>query len=140
MSKKAREKLKRNNRIIELYNKGITINQLAERFGLTRHVITNVLKKEGLYQSKPKKISIDKDLLYQKYIEEELSLKECASLFDVSYGSIRTRLLEYNIPIRGIKESLKIYDEKNPNSWRNKQREDNKRRYERWKHLNQLKT
>ena len=46
---------------------------------------------------KDKEIIIDKDLLYQKYIIENLSLNKCASFFNTVKSTIFRNLKEYNI-------------------------------------------
>jgi len=50
----------------------------------------------------------DKNWLYQKYWNEELSLTKIAKLLNVSYGTIRYRMKKFNIPRRTLSEAGKL--------------------------------
>lgn len=53
------------------------------------------------------KYYIDEQLLRKYYLEDKLSVEECAKKFNCSSMPIRRAIREYNIPKRNISESLK---------------------------------
>jgi len=57
-------------------------------------------------------IDISKDMLYQKYWNEEKSISQIAKEFDISYGAIRNRMVLYNINRR--KKCITGYGKNHP--------------------------
>lgn len=53
------------------------------------------------------KIKKSKEWFYQKYVEEELSMKVIAKLLDVTHPAVSRQLKKHNIPTRGISEAQK---------------------------------
>lgn len=80
------------NEIIELYKQGYTSIEIAKRLGITRAVVTNLVKKAGIsrkvYLQKSKYISIA-DL--KKLFEQGLSNKEIAKRYNIPSNYIARR-------------------------------------------------
>lgn len=58
--------------------------------------------------SSMKKIHIDKKVLIEEYVNNKLSCLELSRKLNISPWTIRTRLKDYNIPIRGYSEAFKL--------------------------------
>ncbi len=58
----------------------------------------------------PKKIEIDRDVIFQEYINERKTIAEIAMILKVSHWVIHERLKEFNIPrrSRGIQKGQKL--------------------------------
>lgn len=63
-----------------------------------------------------RKIEIDKNWLYQKYIVEKLSTYKIAAILNCGVMAIIRRLKSYNIPIRSVKESTALLDRTGKNN------------------------
>ena len=89
------------NKLKQEYNeKGADIPELLEVF--TRNAIWIKARALNLkYEGKPKKrINVPKDELVDLYIHQKKSTTEIAKIYNCSFGTILTRLKEYNIPKR----------------------------------------
>ena len=58
-----------------------------------------------------KKIEIDKDWLYQKYIEEKLNAKQIGEILGIHYSTVTKRLKEFGFEIRTSHPSPKRYSQ-----------------------------
>ena len=58
--------------------------------------------------AKNQKLNIDKETLYDLYINKKLTSKECAEIFGCTSKSIRNYLSLYDIPIRQNGEAVKL--------------------------------
>lgn len=58
--------------------------------------------------SKNKKLNLDKDLLYDLYINQKMTSKEVGELFNCSSKTIRNYLIKYGIPVRQNGEAVKL--------------------------------
>lgn len=54
------------------------------------------------------KMSIDRDELYDLYINQQMTSQECANYFHCTSKTIRNKLKEYNIPVRSTGDSIKL--------------------------------
>lgn len=58
--------------------------------------------------SKNKKLNLNKDELYDLYINQQLTSKEIGDIFNCSSKSVRNYLKAYNIPVRPNGEAVKL--------------------------------
>lgn len=58
--------------------------------------------------SKNQKLNLDRDTLFDLYINQKLTSNEIADLFDCTSKSIRNYLIKYNIPVRQNGEAVKL--------------------------------
>ena len=58
--------------------------------------------------SKNQKININKDTLFDLYINQKMTSKEIAEIFGCTSKSIRNYLAKYEIPIRQNGEAVKL--------------------------------
>lgn len=58
--------------------------------------------------SKNKKLNLDYDTLYELYINQQMTSKEVADIFDCTSKSIRNYLKSFGIPIRANGELLSL--------------------------------
>lgn len=58
--------------------------------------------------SKNKKLNLDYDTLYELYINQQMTSKEVADIFDCTSKSIRNYLKSFGIPIRANGEAVKL--------------------------------
>lgn len=58
--------------------------------------------------SKNKKLNLDKNTLYDLYINQKMTSNEIAELFDCTSKSIRNYLIKYNIPVRQNGEAVAL--------------------------------
>lgn len=61
---------------------------------------------------KNKKLNLDKDVLYDYYINKELSPREIGEIFNCTTKSVRNYLIKYSIPLRSMSESIMISSSK----------------------------
>ena len=61
---------------------------------------------------KNKKLNLDKDALYDYYINKELSPREIGEIFNCTTKSVRNYLIKYDIPLRSMSESIMISSSK----------------------------
>lgn len=61
---------------------------------------------------KNKKLNLDKDALYDYYINKELSPREIGEIFNCTTKSVRNYLIKYDIPLRSMSESIVISSSK----------------------------
>jgi hypothetical protein len=57
---------------------------------------------------KNKKIDIDRNTLYEMYIDKRMTVKEISSIYSCSNVCIGNYLKKYNIPMRSMGESVKL--------------------------------
>ena len=83
-----------------LYQKGLTLEQIGEKFHLTRQAVQQRLQKAGISRrGKCKFDKIDKSEL-QKLYSDKKTLAEIADHFSVSICVVRKALKMYEIPKR----------------------------------------
>lgn len=58
--------------------------------------------------SKNKKLNLDKDTLYDLYINQQMTSKEIGDLFDCTSKSVRNYLHKYEIEVRSMADSVKL--------------------------------
>jgi predicted GIY-YIG superfamily endonuclease/transposase len=71
--------------------------------------------KKALSKAQPHKVRIPKEILYDLYVNQKLSKKKIADIYECGTTTIDRRLIEYNIPIRrtpNYKISYKLDREK----------------------------
>ena len=51
------------------------------------------------------KKSVEKEMLYKLYIEEEMSMSEIAKELNISKATVQRKLKNFEIPIRNISEA-----------------------------------
>jgi len=113
----AEERAERNKKIIELYQQGKSMSQVAFELGLNRSVVNNVLRKTNTprrSRGQPSEIlkqrmqdggmtplteNIKKEVV-RLYTQENLSFREIEKLLEISDGSIKNILRQMNIPAR----------------------------------------
>ena len=64
--------------------------------------------------SKNQKLNLDRDTLYDLYINQQLTSKEIAEIFGCTSKSIRNYLIKYEIPVRQNGEAVKLERSKWP--------------------------
>ena len=75
--------------------------------------------------SKNQKLNLDKDTLYDLYINQQLTSKEIADIFDCTSKSIRNYLTKFNIPVRQGSEAVKLERSK----WSKEKEEERSRKF-----------
>jgi predicted DNA-binding protein YlxM (UPF0122 family) len=91
----------RTREMAELYRSGLSLEEVGEKFGLTRQGVRYRFMQAGINRRrKPKLVTIDKDRLEKFYLEEKLSIVKIASFFNVSKPFINHALEFYKIPKR----------------------------------------
>ena len=58
--------------------------------------------------NKNKKLNLNKEVLYDLYVNKKLTSKEVANILGCTSKSIRNYLKAYNIPIRSNGEAVKL--------------------------------
>jgi hypothetical protein len=82
----------------ELYDGGMTLDQVGERFGITRQGVRHRFIKAGIIRRRPE--VIDRDHLEMLYSVDRLPIFKIADLLSVSIGKIQRALKSYGIPRR----------------------------------------
>ena len=82
----------------KLYESGLSLAKVGERFGITRQGVRHRFEKAGIIRRQPQ--SIDKDRLETLYSKTRLPIWEIAANFRVSRGKIKRALKLYDIPQR----------------------------------------
>lgn len=105
--------------IIALYKSGQSSTQIAKFLGWSHHTVLNHLKYNNInrrtlsdsqytYNGKEKpKDFLNYDKMYDLYINQQLSKKEIALIYNTDGGTIDRILKSFNIPIRGCSEAQK---------------------------------
>lgn len=75
--------------------------------------------------SKNQKLNLDRDTLYDLYINQQLTSKEVAEIFGCTSKSIRNYLIKYNIPVRQGSEAVKLERSK----WSKEKEEERSRKF-----------
>lgn len=106
------ESLGRNQRIIELYESGLSMKEVGLGFGITGQRVEQIIKKAGiqtrkytrsnrlLEARKKKRKVLEKKLLLKLYNDTNLSLSEITEKLNVSHISLYKSLEYHNIPKR----------------------------------------
>lgn len=82
----------------ELYESGLSLEKVGERYGITRQGVRHRFEKAGITRRQLK--TIDRDRLITLYSKDKLPILEIAALFRVSKGKIERSLKLYEIPRR----------------------------------------
>jgi hypothetical protein len=82
----------------KLYNGGMTLEQVGERFGITRQGVRHRFIKAGIIRRRP--APIGKKRLETLYSADRLPIPKIAAVFSVSIGKIQRALKTYEIPRR----------------------------------------
>lgn len=97
--------------LYDLYvKKNMTLKEIGDKFGVTESTISHFTRKFGLekdvrgYYPTP---NLSKELLYELYIEKDLSSNEIGKMLNLSGSSILRRLNEL-----GIKKEEKLYKDR----------------------------
>lgn len=99
-----------------------SIYDISEDQGVSPDVILNRLDKFGIERrSRSESLRIyhgkkdyhNQGFLYEKYIEEQMSIPEIAELCDVSVSTIERHLIKNNIPRRSISDGVSNYYQQN---------------------------
>lgn len=75
--------------------------------------------------SKNQKLNLDRDTLYDLYINQQLTSKEIAEIFGCTSKSIRNYLTKFNIPVRQNGEAVKLERSK----WSKEKEEERSRKF-----------
>ena len=89
--------LKCTDRILELYQQGLTLAMIATDIGRHINVVKNVLKKNNLPISIKERNFIGYDYLYDCYVTKRMSYDEIAIDVNLSSQTVRNRILELGI-------------------------------------------
>lgn len=114
--------------LIELYiNQYLTLREVADKLGWSRCGIRNKLKSYNIYirplneARRPKEhvpshpLLQDKDFLYQKYVVEQLSLRDIAKQIETAgRRSIKRALIYHGIPVRDLIDARNNRSDKGP--------------------------
>ena len=82
----------------KLYHAGLTLDEVGQRFGMTRQGVRERFIKAGIDRRQPS--PIDKDRLEQLYLEDRLPIDAIAAVFVTTPNRIRQKLKKYKIPRR----------------------------------------
>lgn len=82
----------------ELYESGMTLQEIGEQYGLTRQGVRHRFIKAGIIRRRPEPIG--KKRLETLYSIDRLPIFEIADLFSASIGKIQRALKFYEIPRR----------------------------------------
>lgn len=82
----------------KLYDDGMTLEQVGERFGLTRQGVRYRFVKAGIARRRP--APLDRDRLDALYSKAKLPICEIAALFSVSQTKVKLASKTYEIPRR----------------------------------------
>ncbi len=91
----------RTREMAELYRSGLSLEEVGEKFGLTRQGVRYRFMQAGINRRrKPKLVTIDKDRLEKFYLEDKLPIDKIATIFNVNRIVINHGLEFYKIPKR----------------------------------------
>ena len=82
----------------KLYGAGLILDEVGQRFGMTRQGVRERFIKAGIARRRPK--PIDKDRLEQLYLQDRLTIDAIAAIFVARPDRIRRALKKYKIPRR----------------------------------------
>jgi predicted DNA-binding protein YlxM (UPF0122 family) len=86
----------------------LSIGKIAKKLGISQQAVFNRMKEFGIKsrtRSEAAKINIDKKILEDLYIAQELSMKKIAEKLGVGEGTILRRMEEFGIKRRTISET-----------------------------------
>lgn len=99
-------------RIVELYNQGMLIKDIAAEIGYEKSTVGNLLRKTKLkitnpnHSSNTKNTIKNKEFLYHQYITLEKTQEEIAEEFGGSSNMVRRYLKKFNIPTRSVSDAI----------------------------------
>ena len=85
-------------KMAELYESGMTLEEIGALFGMTRQGVRHRFVKAGIERRRPE--SIDKKQLEILYSKKRLPIFKIAGIFSVSESKIKRALKSYGIPKR----------------------------------------
>jgi len=95
----------------DLYiNQKMSSREIAKKLEISHRTVLDRMEKFGIKRrtrNEVKKLSIDKKMLEDLYVNQRLSLREVAKKLGVSTRTILRRMKEFDIEIRTISESQK---------------------------------
>ncbi len=97
--------------MVELYENGMTLQEIGDRYGISRQRVQQRFKEAGLahIERPPKYTLIDKDRLETLYAGERLAIAKIGEAFGVKSHLIRQALDFHKIPKRNSIKSKGIY-------------------------------
>lgn len=88
-------------KIVELYQEGLTIYSISKKTGIPPSTVYSRLKRKGVQiRPKSKLLNVQPKTIRDFYWKRSLTLEEVAKLFNVSPGAVQRRMKELNIPRR----------------------------------------
>jgi transposase len=107
--------------IISDYNSGMSVKRIADWHGVSHSTIINRLKEAGAYEPRPKG-RVKKELPMEEVISDYdsgMSLRRLKDKYKVSRGTLKRRLIESGVVLRGlgevdIRKKILKYIEENP--------------------------
>jgi len=106
--------LYRDPKILEIlyWKEGLSLRQIAKKFGTSDVPIRYWMKKNNIPHrpcSNIKRFEIAKGVLENLYLKEKLNTIQIAEKFNVSYSTVRNKLIKYDVPIRSKSERMTKY-------------------------------
>lgn len=107
---KSAKKDKRNNKIIELYNSGLKITEIANTLNLDRRTVTSVLKKDKTinYENTKNRLSLKtierNNKVINLYQDKNKSIHEIADILNLDRRTISKILKDNNIEIKTLND------------------------------------
>ena len=100
------------NEITELYNNiGISVRQISIKYSVSYKTVRKTLMQWGIHRAgRVSKNSLlrDKEWLRRKYVDDQLSIKEIATLADASHWATSSALVHSGIRLRTVSEGMEI--------------------------------
>jgi len=96
----------------EYTNKNISAEQISKLFNLTRTAVNYWLRKFNIpfHIETEERLYQNKDWLYQKYVEEKLSLSQIGKKINRDITTIYNWLHKFNIPVRSVAEGTHLIE------------------------------
>ncbi|CAN5513752.1 hypothetical protein BH10ACI1_BH10ACI1_28610 [soil metagenome] len=105
------ERLKEMKRLYDV--EGWTLQQIGDKFGLTRQAVQNRFSRAGFRQRprKPPSKTFDREILVRLYIDEMLTLGETAKYLKSTYNTVKREMKKNGIELREHGFSQRKYRE-----------------------------
>ena len=87
--------------LIQAYTDGATFNQLSDRFGISRDTVGAILKRNGV-DTHRRFVSEEVAREAARLYEQGMSLACVSKQLDVSYSTLRKKLLKRGVKMRGL--------------------------------------
>lgn len=87
--------------LILAYTDGATFNQLSDRFGISRDTVGAILKRNGV-DTHRRFVSEEVAREAARLYEQGMSLARVSKQLDVSYSTLRKKLLKRGVKMRGL--------------------------------------